>query len=269
MEGNVAPWEDTDFAYPPNLAPPLQVSFCSFRFCRARQNVHTSLLKTLPRVIHALESLRVAHVALSSGGSLQPCAGFDRGQKTSPSLEPMSARHPYRVGTLPLGPEFYLGATSLWSHGLDIVHNGHYIIRKGGQLLLRATEPLTLSSCSIESNLDASDGASDCGNKSGGLSRIVLQAAKSTRPDYFSTLLLPPQILLDASDGASDYGNKFGEPLIQGYTRTFGMRLPNGERREWLKPIMFSAGIGQIDHRHLEKGESDLGMLVVKVRRKG
>jgi phosphoribosylformylglycinamidine synthase len=73
------------------------------------------------------------------------------------------------------------------------------------------------------------------------------------------------QILLDASDGASDYGNKFGEPLIQGYTRTFGMRLPNGERREWLKPIMFSAGIGQIDHRHLEKGESDLGMLVVKV----
>lgn len=32
----------------------------------------------------------------------------------------------------------------------------------------------------------------------------------------------------------------------QGYTRTFGMRLPSGERREWLKPIMFSAGIGQV-----------------------
>ena len=54
------------------------------------------------------------------------------------------------------------------------------------------------------------------------------------------------QILLDASDGASDYGNKFGEPLIQGFTRTFGLRLPGGERREWLKPIMFSGGIGQV-----------------------
>ena len=73
------------------------------------------------------------------------------------------------------------------------------------------------------------------------------------------------QILVDASDGASDYGNKFGEPLIQGYTRTFGMRLPNGERREWLKPIMFSAGIGQIDHSHVVTGEAEVGMLVVKL----
>ena len=47
------------------------------------------------------------------------------------------------------------------------------------------------------------------------------------------------QVLLDASNGASDYGNKFGEPLVAGYTRSFGLRLPGGERREWLKPIMF------------------------------
>ena len=47
------------------------------------------------------------------------------------------------------------------------------------------------------------------------------------------------QILIDASNGASDYGNKFGEPLIAGYTRTFGLRMPSGERREWIKPIMF------------------------------
>ncbi|KAH9619161.1 hypothetical protein KSS87_003279 [Heliosperma pusillum] len=82
---------------------------------------------------------------------------------------------------------------------------------------------------------------------------------------YPSNLASPQQILIDASNGASDYGNKFGEPLIQGYTRTFGMRLSNGERREWLKPIMFSAGIGQIDHTHITKGEPDLGMLVVKI----
>ncbi|KAI3841965.1 hypothetical protein MKX03_032638 [Papaver bracteatum] len=35
--------------------------------------------------------------------------------------------------------------------------------------------------------------------------------------------------------------------------------------REWLKPIMFSAGIGQIDHNHITKGEADIGMLVVKI----
>ncbi|GLJ28241.1 hypothetical protein SUGI_0554860 [Cryptomeria japonica] len=98
-----------------------------------------------------------------------------------------------------------------------------------------------------------------------------LQIEGSTSPwedlsfSYPSNLASPLQILIEASNGASDYGNKFGEPLIQGYTRTFGMRLPNGERREWLKPIMFSAGIGQIDHQHINKGEPDVGMLVVKV----
>ncbi|XP_027169020.1 probable phosphoribosylformylglycinamidine synthase, chloroplastic/mitochondrial [Coffea eugenioides] len=82
---------------------------------------------------------------------------------------------------------------------------------------------------------------------------------------YPLNLASPLQILIDASNGASDYGNKFGEPLIQGYTRTFGMRLPSGERREWLKPIMFSGGIGQIDHIHVTKGEPEVGMLVVKI----
>ncbi|XLU27026.1 hypothetical protein S245_063092, partial [Arachis hypogaea] len=82
---------------------------------------------------------------------------------------------------------------------------------------------------------------------------------------YPSNLASPLQILIDASNGASDYGNKFGEPLIQGFCRTFGMRLPSGDRREWLKPIMFSAGIGQIDHHHISKGDPEIGMLVVKI----
>ena len=63
----------------------------------------------------------------------------------------------------------------------------------------------------------------------------------------------------------ADYGNKFGEPLIAGYTRSFGARLPGGERREWLKPIMFSGGVGTMDHTHAEKHEGQLGMLVVKI----
>jgi phosphoribosylformylglycinamidine synthase len=82
---------------------------------------------------------------------------------------------------------------------------------------------------------------------------------------YPPNLASPLQIEIEASNGASDYGNKFGEPVIQGFTRSFGMRLPDGERWEWVKPIMFTGGIGQIDNRHIEKDEPRKGMLVVKV----
>jgi phosphoribosylformylglycinamidine synthase len=82
---------------------------------------------------------------------------------------------------------------------------------------------------------------------------------------YPNNLALPLSIEVEASNGASDYGNKFGEPVIQGFTRSFGLRLPDGVRREWLKPIMFSGGIGQMDSRHAEKIQAQKGMLVVKI----
>jgi phosphoribosylformylglycinamidine synthase len=82
---------------------------------------------------------------------------------------------------------------------------------------------------------------------------------------YPDNLASPLEIEIEASDGASDYGNKFGEPVIQGYTRSFGIRMPGGERREWIKPIMFSGGIGQIDATHTEKQSPEVDMLVVKL----
>ncbi|NJD55937.1 MAG: phosphoribosylformylglycinamidine synthase, partial [Nitrospirae bacterium] len=82
---------------------------------------------------------------------------------------------------------------------------------------------------------------------------------------YPANLASPLAIEIDASNGASDYGNKFGEPLIQGFTRSCGLRLPDGERREWLKPIMFTGGVGQMDARHTEKNGAERGMLVTKV----
>jgi phosphoribosylformylglycinamidine synthase len=82
---------------------------------------------------------------------------------------------------------------------------------------------------------------------------------------YPANLASPLEIEIEASNGASDYGNKFGEPVIQGFTRSFGARLANGERREWIKPIMFSGGIGQLDARHVEKGSPEPRMLVVKI----
>jgi phosphoribosylformylglycinamidine synthase len=77
-------------------------------------------------------------------------------------------------------------------------------------------------------------------------------------------LASPLEILIEASNGASDYGNCFGEPLIYGFTRTFGLELPDGYR-SWYKPIMYSVGAGQIREEHTEKGKPDTGMLVVQV----
>eukprot|EP00439_Symbiodinium_sp_Y106_P039119 s947_g4.t1 len=83
---------------------------------------------------------------------------------------------------------------------------------------------------------------------------------------YPSNMAPPLQVLIDCSNGASDYGNKFGEPLICGWTRSCGVRMPeSGERFEWVKPIMLSGGLGQMDHNHLVKEEPKEGQLVVKI----
>jgi phosphoribosylformylglycinamidine synthase len=73
--------------------------------------------------------------------------------------------------------------------------------------------------------------------------------------EYPNNLENPLKIEIEASNGASDYGNKFGEPVIQGFTRSFGLKLPNGERREWIKPIMFTGGVGQMIAEHAKKKE--------------
>ena len=81
--------------------------------------------------------------------------------------------------------------------------------------------------------------------------------------EYPTNFASPLQIAIEASNGASDYGNKFGEPVILGFTRSFGMKLQNGERREWIKPIMFSGGIGSIEDEHIRKLEPREGMILL------
>ncbi|KAM9305327.1 phosphoribosylformylglycinamidine synthase [Gastrophryne carolinensis] len=75
----------------------------------------------------------------------------------------------------------------------------------------------------------------------------------------------PLEVAIEASNGASDYGNKFGEPVLAGFARSFGLRLPSGERREWVKPIMFSGGIGSMEDVHRKKEDPEPGMHVVKI----
>ena len=81
------------------------------------------------------------------------------------------------------------------------------------------------------------------------------------------------KILIEASNGASDYGNKIGEPLILGFTRSYGQTMlceynneitQNEERIEWIKPIMFSGGIGSIYKNHTTKKTPKPNMLIVR-----
>mgnify|MGYP001803519111 FL=1 len=53
-----------------------------------------------------------------------------------------------------------------------------------------------------------------------------------------------------------------GEPVLCGFARSFGLRLGD-ERREWVKPIMFSGGIGSIDDRNLYKQPPKIGKCAV------
>ncbi|KAI1729929.1 cobB/CobQ-like glutamine amidotransferase domain-containing protein [Ditylenchus destructor] len=101
------------------------------------------------------------------------------------------------------------------------------------------------------------------------------QIEQSNSWDYPENLAKPLKILLEASDGASDYGNKFGEPLIAGFTRSFGMDVKVrssendgvdvSQRVEFLKPIMFSGGIGSIDGCLVHKTQPERGQLVAKI----
>jgi phosphoribosylformylglycinamidine synthase len=52
---------------------------------------------------------------------------------------------------------------------------------------------------------------------------------------------------------------------VAGFTRSFGQRLANNERVEWIKPIMFTAGVGMLDSRHAVKGAPEEGMIICKI----
>lgn len=82
--------------------------------------------------------------------------------------------------------------------------------------------------------------------------------------EYPPSFAKPLKILIDASNGASDYGNKFGEPVISGFTISFGVVLEN-KRMEYVKPILFSGGLGTADSTQMKKTDPAAGMLLVKL----
>jgi phosphoribosylformylglycinamidine synthase len=86
--------------------------------------------------------------------------------------------------------------------------------------------------------------------------------------DYFpypENLASAKDILIFGSNGTTRYGNEFGEPVIQGFVRAGASCLPDGTRYEWLKPILFTGGIGQIHNDHLEKEDAEKGMIIIEI----
>ncbi|XP_031769587.2 phosphoribosylformylglycinamidine synthase [Galleria mellonella] len=83
--------------------------------------------------------------------------------------------------------------------------------------------------------------------------------------EYPNNFASPLQIIIDASNGASDYGNKFGEPVILGFVQSYGLKNADKVREEFIKPIMFSGGIGYMPHSMIKKNNPEKGMLLVKI----
>ncbi len=86
-----------------------------------------------------------------------------------------------------------------------------------------------------------------------------------SKSDYSFLYNNPIDILIEASNGASDYGNKIGEPLIQGFTRSYRQTFENNDRIEWLKPIMFSGGIGNIYQDNINKKQPEDNDLIIRI----
>lgn len=81
-----------------------------------------------------------------------------------------------------------------------------------------------------------------------------------TKLNYPASFSTPLTILIEASNGTSDYGNKFGEPVVTGFTISFGIVTEQGSRIEYVKPVLFSGGLGianaeQMDKINPEKGK--------------
>lgn len=79
---------------------------------------------------------------------------------------------------------------------------------------------------------------------------------------YPSSFSKPLKILIEASNGASDYGNKFGEPLITGFVCSYGLTNAQGDRDEYVKPIMFSGGMGVMESSMRQKLDPKHGEIV-------
>lgn len=80
----------------------------------------------------------------------------------------------------------------------------------------------------------------------------------------YATFASPSHILVRGSDGVSDYGNKIGEPLIGGFCRSFG-QVVGDNRTEFLKPVLYAAGMSFVPDASIPKGDAEIGLVIVRI----
>ena len=81
------------------------------------------------------------------------------------------------------------------------------------------------------------------------------------KPDRIES---PLNIMIDGPIGAAAFNNEFGRPNISGYFRTYEQNV-EGDLRGYHKPIMLAGGVGNIDARHVSKGEVPAGSLIIQL----
>ncbi|UDG83032.1 phosphoribosylformylglycinamidine synthase [Candidatus Vallotia lariciata] len=74
----------------------------------------------------------------------------------------------------------------------------------------------------------------------------------------------PLQIIIDAPLGSASFNNEFGRPNLGGYFRVYEQNV-GGRVRGYHKPIMITAGIGDISHAHTHKDTIPAGSLLVQI----
>jgi phosphoribosylformylglycinamidine synthase len=74
----------------------------------------------------------------------------------------------------------------------------------------------------------------------------------------------PLSFFVKATNGCFGDANEFGEPLVNAWVESFGLRIGD-ERWENLKPIMLAQGWGFIRDEHVKKNEPLPGWLICKI----
>lgn len=75
----------------------------------------------------------------------------------------------------------------------------------------------------------------------------------------------PLNILIKGSKGVKDGANKYGRPIGGGVCRSVDLLLADGERRAYIKPVLYVGSVGTIKAIHLEKDEPRVGMKIVQI----
>lgn len=82
---------------------------------------------------------------------------------------------------------------------------------------------------------------------------------------YPQSLARARGIVIWGSDGLTQYHNEHGEPCINGFCHSFDMVLPSGERLAYLKPVLFTGGMGMMASIHRDKKPITAGMLIIQI----